>query len=105
MRSAWGRSALRRWWSTPELRPLTASPLFPIDPVPAWVDALPADLASRAAWVVDVAGFLVGTFVGHPVMDRITAADHVVEGKPARIAVPDRARALRGRRRAHPGAR
>ena len=72
-----------------ELRPLTASPLFPIDPVPAWVDALPADLASRAAFVVDVAGFLVGTFVGHPVMDRITAADHVVEGKSARIAVPD----------------
>ena len=39
--------------------------------------------------MVDVAGFLVGTLVGHPVMDRITAADHVVEGEPARIAVPD----------------
>jgi xylulokinase len=71
-----------------ELRPLVASPLFPID-VPAWVDALPADLASRGAWVLDVAGFLVGTLVGRPVMDRITAADHVVEGEPARIAVPD----------------
>ena len=72
-----------------ELRPLTASPLFPIDPVPTWVDALRDDLTSRAAYVVDVAGFLVGTFVGHPVMDRITAADHVVEGKSPRIAVPE----------------
>jgi xylulokinase len=72
-----------------ELRPLAASPLFPIEPVPEWVETLPADLASRAAYVVDVAGFLVGTFVGHPVMDRITAADHVVEGQPAGITVPD----------------
>ena len=72
-----------------ELRPLAASPLFPIDPVPAWVETLPTDLVSRAAWVVDVAGFLVGTLVGHPVMDRITAADHVVDGEPARIAVPE----------------
>ena len=72
-----------------ELRPLAASPLFPIDPVAAWVETLPTDLVSRAAWVVDVAGFLVGTLVGHPVMDRITAADHVVDGEPARIAVPE----------------
>lgn len=72
-----------------ELRPLAASPLFPIEPVPVWIDALPAALASRAAWVVDVAGFLVGTLVGHPVMDRITATDHVVDGKPPAIPVPD----------------
>ena len=73
----------------PDFHPLAASPLFPIDPVPEWVEALPADVASRAAWVVDVAGFLVGTFVGHPVMDRVTAADHVVEGRAARVPVPD----------------
>jgi xylulokinase len=72
-----------------ELRPLASSPLFPIEPLPAWIDALPAGVASRAAWVVDVAGFLVGTLVGHPVMDRITAADHVVDGKPPTIPVPD----------------
>jgi xylulokinase len=72
-----------------ELHPLAASPLFPNEPVPAWIEALPADLASRAAWVVDVAGFLVGTLIGHPVMDRITAADYRVDGKPNRVAVPD----------------
>lgn len=72
-----------------ELRPLAASPLFPVEPVSAWIGALPPGLASQAAWVVDLAGFLVGTLVGHPVMDRITAADYRVDGKPDRVAVPD----------------
>jgi xylulokinase len=72
-----------------ELRPLAASPVFPAHSLPSWIDALPADLVARAAGVVDVAGFLVSTLVGHPVMDRITAADYRVDGKRDRLAVPD----------------
>jgi xylulokinase len=55
--------------------------------VGAWLEALPGRLASQASWAVDVAGFLVGTLVGRPVMDRITAADYPVDG-PVPISVP-----------------
>jgi xylulokinase len=72
-----------------DLEPLLPSPLFPIEPVPAWLRRLPSDVVDRAAWVVDVAGFLVGALVGRPVIDRVTTADHVVEGSPAPVPVPD----------------
>lgn len=72
-----------------DLRPLVPSPLFPIEPVPAWVRRLPSGVVDRAAWVVDVTGFLVGALVGRPVIDRITAADHIVDAITATIPVPD----------------
>lgn len=70
------------------LQPLTASPVFPGGSVTAWLDALPAEVTSRAAWVVDVAGFLVGTLVGRPVIDRITAMDYGIDG-PGHLSFPE----------------
>jgi len=72
-----------------DLEPLVPSPLFPIEPVPAWVRRLPSDVVDRAAWVVDVTGFLVSALVGRPVIDRITAADHIVDATSAAVPVPD----------------
>ncbi len=72
-----------------DLEPLLPSPLFPIAPVPEWLGGLPSDVVDRAAWVVDVTGFLVGALIGRPVIDRVTAADHVVDGAGARVPVPE----------------
>ena len=69
-----------------ELRPLAPARLFPQDataPFLAWAERDPG-IVDRAAWLVDVCGFLVSGLVGKPVLDRITAADHVVpDGWPA----------------------
>ncbi|HJR97448.1 MAG TPA: FGGY-family carbohydrate kinase, partial [Actinomycetota bacterium] len=72
-----------------DLEPLVPSPLFPITPVPEWVRGLPSDVVDRAAWVVDVTGFLVSALVGRPVIDRITAADHIVDATSAVVPVPE----------------
>jgi xylulokinase len=68
------------------LRPVAAAPLFPQDPATpfrTWAETDPG-ITDRAAWVVDACGFLVSDLVGRPVLDRITAADHVVpDGWPA----------------------
>jgi xylulokinase len=72
-----------------DLEPLVPSPLFPIVPVPEWARGLPSDVVDRAAWVVDVAGFLVSALTGRPVIDRVTAADHIVDGVAAPIPVPE----------------
>jgi xylulokinase len=72
-----------------DLEPLVPSPLFPITPVPAWVRSLPNGVVDRAAWVVDVTGFLVSALIGRPVIDRITVADHIADADPAAIPVPE----------------
>jgi xylulokinase len=72
-----------------DLEPLVPAPLFPLAPVPEWVRGLPEDVVDRAAWVVDVTGFLVSALTGRPVIDRVTAADHVVDGAPAVVPVPE----------------
>jgi xylulokinase len=59
-----------------DLSPLAPASLFPIEPTSAWVERLPVQTIASAAWLVDVAGFIVSALVGWPVMDRITAADH-----------------------------
>jgi xylulokinase len=68
------------------LQPLAAAPLFPPDtatPLLALAETDPC-IIDRAAWMVDVCGFLVSDLVGRPVLDRITAADLVVpEGWPS----------------------
>ena len=68
------------------LQPLGAARLFPQEattPFLAWAERDPG-IVDRAVWLVDVCGFLVSAMVGRPVLDRITAADHVVpDGWPA----------------------
>ena len=68
-----------------DLRPLAATPISAMGPVgprlAAWRRDRP-ELFEQAAWVVDVTGFLVSTLVGRPVMDAITADDHVAIGDP-----------------------
>lgn len=59
-----------------DLRPIAPAPLFPMEPMSAWIEGLPDETIASAVWLVDVAGFIVSTLVGRPVMDRITAADH-----------------------------
>ncbi|HEY6567597.1 MAG TPA: FGGY family carbohydrate kinase, partial [Actinomycetota bacterium] len=68
------------------LQPLGSSTLFPQDPAAPFRDWTEHDplIGERAAWLVDVCGFLVSALVGRPVLDRITSADHVVpEGWPS----------------------
>ena len=64
------------------LQPLGPAHLFPHDataPFLAWAARDPG-IVDRAQWLVDVCGFLVSGLVGRPVIDRITAGDHVVPG-------------------------
>ena len=72
-----------------DLQPLAPSPISSMGPVgpriAAWRRERP-ELFEKVAWVVDVTGFLVSTLVGRPVMDAITADDHVTIGDP--IASP-----------------
>ena len=67
------------------LQPLGAARLFPQDagsPFVAWAETDPG-IVDQAAWLVDVCGFLVSALIGRPVLDRITAADHLIpEGWP-----------------------
>lgn len=83
-----------------DLQPIVASPISSMDPVgprlEAWRREAPA-LLERAAWVVDVTGYLVSTLIGRPVMDTITAGDHVPLGDPvAPTPVPQEALTMAG---------
>jgi xylulokinase len=95
-----------------DLRPLLPAPLFSMDPraeryrgsivasgadvgpdhvrprLLAWCETEPEAVA-RAAWAVDATGYIVGSLVGRPVIDRVTAADHEVEGAPSPVPMPD----------------
>ncbi len=53
-----------------------------------WRDEAP-NVLSAARWVVDATGFLVGALTGMPVIDRITAADHIAEGIEALVPSPE----------------
>lgn len=73
------------------LEPLAPARLFPQEsaaPFLAWAEREPA-LVDRAVWLVDVCGFLVSALVGRPVLDRITAADHVVPDGWAALRQPE----------------
>ena len=93
------------------LQPLLPAPLFSLDPraerhrqalVAAGVDVGPdhvrprllawqetqPDAVARAAWTVDVTGYVVGSLVGRTVMDRVTAADHELDGSPSPVPMP-----------------
>jgi xylulokinase len=95
-----------------DLEPLLPAPLFSLDPraeghrqalaatgvdlgpdhvrprLLAWEQAEP-DAVARAAWEVDATGYVVGSLVGRAVMDRVTAADHELEGSPALVPMPE----------------
>ena len=83
-----------------DLQPISPVPISSLDPVGARLEAWRRDapaLFERAAWVVDVTGYLVSTLVGRPVMDTITASDHEPVGE--RVAPrpePDDALAVAG---------
>ncbi len=73
------------------LHPLASSPLFPLDPAAPFRDWAEHDeaIVERAVWLVDVCGFLVSALVGRPVLDRITAADHVVPEGWSSLRLPE----------------
>jgi len=95
-----------------ELEPLLPAPLFSLDPraerhrqalvatgadtgpdhvrprLLAWQETEP-DAIARAAWVVDATGYVVASLVGRPVMDRVTAADHELDGSPSPVPMPE----------------
>lgn len=78
-RAAWQRLA-------EEHRGLGADHVVPR--LQAWDAEAPGTLGS-AAWVVDATGFLVGSLIGRPVIDRITVTDHVLEGIAPPVPLPD----------------
>ena len=83
-----------------DLRPMAPSAISSMDPVgprlEAWRRGAPA-LFERAAWVVDVTGYLVSTLVGRPVMDTITANDHEPFGdRVAPAPEPEDAQSMAG---------
>lgn len=83
-----------------DLRPMAPSPVSSMDRVgprlQAWRREAPA-LFERAAWVLDVTGYLVSTLVGRAVMDTITADDHEPLGdRVAPAPEPEDARSIAG---------
>ncbi|HSL11004.1 MAG TPA: FGGY-family carbohydrate kinase [Actinomycetota bacterium] len=54
----------------------------------AWQETRP-DALRRAAWTVDATGYVVGSLVGRPVMDRVTAGDHELVGSPPPVPMPE----------------
>lgn len=58
-----------------------------------WQEEMPETYA-QASWVVDATGYLVARLTGQPVMDRITVADHLIDGVDPPVAVPEPAEPL-----------
>ncbi len=54
----------------------------------AWQETEPESVR-RAEWAVDATGYVVGSLVGRPVMDRVTAADHELDGSLSPVPMPD----------------
>jgi xylulokinase len=54
----------------------------------AWQETEP-EAIRRAAWAVDATGYVVGSLVGRPVIDRVTAGDHELDGARSPVPMPD----------------